>query len=37
MFVINHISKPNMKEGKMSPWKEDIATVAKFPTVFCKL
>lgn len=37
MFVINHISKPHVKEGIMSPWKEDIATIAEFPNVLCKL
>jgi L-fuconolactonase len=37
MFVLNHIAKPSMKEGKISPWKEDIQRLAAFDTVYCKL
>lgn len=36
-FVIDHIAKPLIKDGIVSPWKEDIAALAKFPNVYCKL
>jgi L-fuconolactonase len=36
-FVIDHLAKPNIKEGKIDGWKNDIQTVAQFPNVYCKL
>jgi len=36
-FVIDHIAKPLIKDGVVSPWKEDIAALAKFPNVYCKV
>jgi L-fuconolactonase len=36
-FVIDHIAKPLIKDGIVSPWKEDIVALAKFPNVYCKL
>jgi L-fuconolactonase len=36
-FVIDHIAKPEIKNQKFSPWKEDIGVLAKFPNVYCKL
>ena len=36
-FVLDHIAKPFIKEGKMSPWRDDIRQLAAFPTVFCKV
>ena len=36
-FVIDHIAKPLIKDGIVSPWKEDIAALAKFPNVYCKV
>ena len=36
-FVIDHIAKPLIKDGIVSPWKEDIAALATFPNVYCKL
>lgn len=37
IFVVDHIAKPLIKDGIMSPWKEDITALAKFPNVFCKV
>ena len=37
IFVVDHIAKPLIKDGIVSPWKEDIAALAKFPNVYCKL
>jgi L-fuconolactonase len=36
-FVIDHIAKPLIKDGIVSPWKEDIAALATFPNVYCKV
>ena len=37
IFVVDHIAKPLIKDGIVSPWKEDIVALAKFPNVYCKL
>ncbi len=36
-FIVDHIAKPLIKEGIISPWKEQITDLAKFPNVYCKL
>lgn len=36
-FVLDHLGKPGIREGKMEPWKSDIATLAGYPNVWCKL
>lgn len=36
-FVLDHISKPFIKAGIISPWEEDIRRLAEFPNVSCKL
>ncbi len=36
-FVLDHIAKPLIKEGIVSPWKEEIGELAKFPNVYCKV
>lgn len=36
-FIIDHIAKPFIKDGILSPWKEEISDLAKFPNVYCKL
>ncbi len=36
-FVLDHIAKPHIKEGLLAPWKDDIAKLAKFPNVYCKV
>ncbi len=35
--VVNHISKPEIKERKMEPWKSLLHEVAQYPNVYCKL
>jgi L-fuconolactonase len=35
--VIDHISKPEIKAGKMEPWNDLISKVARHENVFCKL
>ncbi len=36
-FVLDHISKPFIKDGKLSPWYRQIAELAAFPNVYCKV
>jgi L-fuconolactonase len=36
-FVLDHIAKPAIAEGQLSPWKEDLLQLAKLPNVSCKL
>jgi L-fuconolactonase len=36
-FVLDHIAKPSIAEGLVSPWREDLQTLANLPNVFCKL
>ncbi len=37
IFVVDHIAKPLIKDGIISPWKEDIVALAKLPNVYCKV
>jgi L-fuconolactonase len=36
-FVLDHIAKPPIREGGMSPWREDLRALAAFANVTCKL
>lgn len=36
-FVLDHLAKPFIAEGKLSPWREDLQALAAFPNVCCKL
>jgi L-fuconolactonase len=36
-FVLDHIAKPIIKDGIISPWKLQIEQLAAFPNIFCKL
>jgi L-fuconolactonase len=35
--VVDHISKPDIKNHKLEPWSSLMAEVAKHPNVYCKL
>lgn len=37
LFVLDHIAKPRIGEGLLSPWRENIRSLAKSPNVYCKL
>ena len=37
VFVVDHIAKPRIKAGVISPWRENIAKLARRPNVYCKL
>jgi L-fuconolactonase len=36
-FVLDHIAKPDIRSGVMSPWREQLRELAKFPHVCCKI
>ncbi len=36
-FVLDHIAKPDMRAGALSPWSENIRRLAAFPNVACKV
>ena len=36
-FVLDHIAKPMIKDGVLSPWREQIRELAKLPNVTCKV
>ena len=36
-IVIDHIAKPNIKEGEWESWKKEIKAIAEYPNVYCKI
>jgi L-fuconolactonase len=36
-FVLDHIAKPPIASGALSPWREQIAELAQAPNVMCKV
>jgi len=36
-FIVDHLAKPLIKEGKIELWKKDLRKLAKADNVFCKL
>ena len=36
-MVVDHIAKPEIADGRMEPWAEDIAKVAEKPGMYCKV
>ena len=36
-FVLDHLAKPFIRQGALSPWYRDLARLASHPQVFCKL
>jgi L-fuconolactonase len=36
-FVLDHLAKPKIAEGLLSPWREQIKVLGQFPNVYCKL
>jgi L-fuconolactonase len=36
-FVLDHIAKPSIADGSLSPWREDLQALARFRNVSCKL
>src|SRR5262245_39292902 len=36
-FVLDHLAKPNIRDGELDPWERDIRALAAHPNVFAKL
>lgn len=36
-FVLDHIAKPHIKDGFLSPWREQMQELAKAPNLICKV
>jgi L-fuconolactonase len=36
-FVLDHLAKPLIKKGVLSPWGEDLRVLGREPNVYCKL
>jgi L-fuconolactonase len=36
-FVVDHMAKPDITSGELSPWREDIRELARRPNVCCKV
>ncbi len=36
-FILDHIAKPRIREGILSPWRENLHELARRPHVWCKL
>ena len=36
-FVLDHLGKPPVASGQLDPWRNDVARIASFPNVACKL
>lgn len=36
-FVLDHIAKPSIRDGSLSPWREQILELAQSPNIFCKV
>jgi L-fuconolactonase len=36
-FILDHIGKPNIKDGVLDPWREQIRALAALPNVICKV
>ena len=36
-FVLDHLGKPPVASGEVDPWRENLARIASFPNVGCKL
>jgi len=36
-FIVDHVAKPKIKEGALSPWRENVAELARRENVSCKI
>jgi len=36
-FVVDHIAKPRIRDGVISPWRENLAELARRENVYCKI
>lgn len=36
-FAIDHFAQPDIKQGILDPWRDDLRRLAEFPNTWCKL
>ena len=36
-MVIDHLSKPEIRSGRIDPWRRELQRAAQYPNVYCKL
>jgi L-fuconolactonase len=36
-FILDHIAKPDIKAGKLDPWRAELKELAGFPNMWCKM
>lgn len=36
-FVLDHIAKPDIKAGRLDPWRAELRELAELPNLWCKL
>jgi L-fuconolactonase len=36
-FILDHIGKPDIKAGRLDPWRAELRALAELPNVWCKL
>lgn len=36
-FILDHIGKPDIKAGRLDPWRDELRALAAQPNVWCKL
>lgn len=36
-FVLDHVAKPAIREGRLDPWRAELRELARLPEVWCKL
>ena len=36
-FILDHLGKPNIREGKLASWQRDLNNLAAYPNCYCKL
>ena len=36
-FVLDHLAKPQIRDGIISPWREQILDLARCPNIMCKI
>jgi L-fuconolactonase len=37
IFIVDHLAKPRVRDGILSPWRENIQQLARRPHVYCKI
>jgi L-fuconolactonase len=37
VFILDHVAKPRIKSGDLSPWRENVRELARRPNVCCKI